>query len=101
MSSHQIPREDGIDSLCCFAGLFGRTHYGVVYVQDESEKCYEQKVIIKTVTGELLSLPYGTCYYPSLPYLMAPVTARHLPYPMAPATACHFPYPMASGTACH
>ena len=37
-----------------FVGSFGRLCHGVVYVQDETENCYEQKVLIKTITGRMI-----------------------------------------------
>ena len=40
--------------LCLFVGSFGRLCHGVVYVQDETENCYEQKVLIKTITGRII-----------------------------------------------
>ncbi|XP_067948211.1 tyrosine-protein kinase RYK-like [Watersipora subatra] len=33
-------------------GVFGKLQQGAVYVQDESEECYERKVLIKTVSDE-------------------------------------------------
>ena len=41
--------------------MFGKVQHGIVYVQDESEDCYEQKVLVKTVSG--MSLCY-TCQMP-------------------------------------
>ncbi|KAF6037303.1 RYK [Bugula neritina] len=39
------------------SGGFGKLYHGVVYVQDETEECYEQKVLIKSASGVCLDQP--------------------------------------------
>lgn len=38
-------------------GTFGRIYNGMVYVQDDSKDCFEQNVLIKTVTGNGQTTP--------------------------------------------